>query len=366
MFNNVVIISLVCFLEVLTSEIGDKCITPNGELATCQPLTSCDHIFQSVLSLDDSAIEFAKDSECKYASETLICCGKATSLQPEADFSENTLLANRSVCGLDKNVDRIYGGQLTNLEDFPWMALLGYKKNYTDTISFKCGGTLINNRYVLTAAHCIRIKPESGFVLHTVRLGEWNVTSDIDCHDMKLNLDCANPVVDVLIEQQIAHPRYSKKTGDNDIGLLRLQYNINYTDFIQPICLPLGEGLIEKYTKELTVSGWGATERGPSSEVKLKLQLPVLPYAMCQQKFGRIANITDNQICAGGEKGKDACQGDSGGPLMMYKETSTYFKQWYQEGIVSWGVACGRHGYPAIYTRVSKYLMWIIENMTKF
>ncbi|KAF5298248.1 hypothetical protein FQR65_LT09759 [Abscondita terminalis] len=331
---------------VVAFEIGDKCLTPNGELAVCQSFSLCDNIFQAVLTLNESAVEFAKNSQCEGNAQPLICCGNATSLQPNSDFAENSLLANRSICGLDKEFDRIHGGQLTELNDFPWMVLLGYKMKHLDEISFKCGGTLINNRYVLTAAHCIRINPAIGISLHVVRLGEWNVTSEKDCTETGIYIECSNPIQDVLIEKQIAHAKYSRKSGDNDIGLLRLERNIEYTTYIQPICLPLNKMFTHDNNKKLTVSGWGATELGPRSEVKLKLDVPIIPNALCQQKLGKIANITDNHICAGGERGKDACQGDSGGPLMRYQETANKL-QWIQEGIISWGVGCGR-GSPCI------------------
>ncbi|KAK5649791.1 hypothetical protein RI129_000820 [Pyrocoelia pectoralis] len=356
----------VTFAVVFPNDVGDRCITPNGELATCVPINSCSRILESLLSLSVEAAEFALESQCTNTNtnETLICCGNATSLDSSIEFSVGKLIPNRSVCGLENNGNRIYGGEQATLEEFPWMALLGYIRNHSNEISFRCGGSVINNRYVLTAAHCIRVKPALGISLHLVRLGEWNLTSDEDCYMFD---ECTDPIIDLQIEKQIPHPLYSARTSENDIGLLRLKKNFKYSDYIQPICLPFNRGHRRFTNKRLVVSGWGATEKGATSDVKLKLEVPIISQDECQRKLGQRGKITQNQICAGGEEGKDACQGDSGGPLMSSWElTNMTYTQWYLEGIVSWGSKCGVIGMPGIYTRVSEYLIWILDNLEDF
>lgn len=102
---------------------------------------------------------------------------------------------------------------------------------------------------------------------------------------------------------------------------------------------------------------------GNQSEVKRKLVVPVLSNDDCSQKINKSQiRLTENQLCAGGEKGKDVCKGDSGGPLMGIFRKGPLKGQWYQEGIVSEGIACGV-GYPAIYTRVARYSDWILNNL---
>ncbi|KAF5305584.1 hypothetical protein FQA39_LY01675 [Lamprigera yunnana] len=323
-------------------ENGDKCVTPNGELATCLPLPSCNHILQSLLTLSSSAVEFAQLSKCENDKESLICCGNATSFEIKGDFSETTLLPNRSVCGSDTTTNRIYNGQLTDLDEFPWMALLGYKSNDIDEVDFKCGGTLINNRYVLTAAHCIRIRVENGISLHMVRLGEWNITTAKDCQTFGKYQDCSNPVLDILVEQKIAHPLYNSRKGEHDIGLIRLADNVEYTSFIQPICLPFVNDNRDYINELMVVCGWGSTEKGSSSDVKLKLEVPIVSNDVCNSRLGKITSITQNHICAGGIKGKDSCSGDSGGPLMIKEDPFGTLKfHWLQEGIISWGLERG-------------------------
>lgn len=132
-------------------------------------------------------------------------------------------------------------------------------------------------------------------------------------------------------------------------------------DFIKPICLPLPSEQAN-INDELSVSGWGKTETGYNSPIKLKVSVPIKLFSNCASTY-RSAGVTlgDTQICAGGENGKDSCTGDSGGPLMNYSPTNT--NQFYVEGIVSFGPDCGRRGFPAVYTKVSRYLDWINRNI---
>lgn len=99
--------------------------------------------------------------------------------------------------------------------------------------------------------------------------------------------------------------------------------------------------------------------------MKLKVSVPIVANEFCAQKVRINGEVTENQICAGGEDLKDACKGDSGGPLMRVAENRDLDKQqWFQEGVVSWGVGCGRVNVPAVYTKVSKYTDWIVENIS--
>lgn len=97
------------------------------------------------------------------------------------------------------------------------------------------------------------------------------------------------------------------------------------------------------------------------SDVKLKVDVPILTNEDCASRFSETddVNLRINQMCAGGTRDKDSCRGDSGGPLMrLYVHNR---RQWFQEGIVSRGLGCGRMGRPAIYTRVNRYINWILN-----
>lgn len=99
-----------------------------------------------------------------------------------------------------------------------------------------------------------------------------------------------------------------------------------------------------------------------SSELK-KVSLPVLPLENCQQVYNRFAPITPDQICAGGYQGRDSCGGDSGGPLMTVNRFEAA-QRYIQYGIVSYGPRnCGTEGKPGIYTKVFKYMTWILDSL---
>ena len=103
---------------------------------------------------------------------------------------------------------------------------------------------------------------------------------------------------------------------------------------------------------------------GTSSNVLLKVAIPVVPLEQCAPVYNQTAvQVTSRQICAGGEAGRDSCSGDAGGPLMSEGEINNGHR-FVQYGIISFGPSnCGTRGYPSIYTRVSHYMDWILNNM---
>ncbi|KAF2902218.1 hypothetical protein ILUMI_03968 [Ignelater luminosus] len=388
--------SLCVFLVIsaisVNAQLNSNCITPNKENATCMPITHCEVIFSAVNTKNAAAVAFARDSYCgKVGRVILVCCGSTAYPEPSStddifdlfsdldinisttekstpkpqpkpleDF-ETSVLPDRTVCGLESDSERIFGGEQTKLDEFPWMVALEFNKKGTHKSEgdILCGGSLINTRYVLTAAHCLE---PSGLKLVNVRLGEWNTKSDSDCEELFDQIECADKVVRINIEETIAHPYFSRRTYNNDIGLIKLERDVAYTDYIRPICLPRRNLPVAPIGTLMTVTGWGTTENGTLSNVKLKVRLPLVSNEICQQKLLRGKDVGANQLCVGGDPGKDACQGDSGGPLMrIFEDVTTAQSQWYLEGVVSKGQGCGRAGLPAVYTRVSRYISWIIS-----
>ncbi|XP_022919636.1 phenoloxidase-activating factor 1-like [Onthophagus taurus] len=357
---------LVLGITNITAQSGSACITPNKENARCISIYSCPVLYDAVSTTDPQIIQFLKQSQCGFSSTPLVCCGKQANYVTRTSFSDNggaaagNLLPPEDQCGVQIN-DKVLNGETAGLREFPWMALLRYR-NASGFESNSCGGTLISDRYVITAAHCLigAIRTFIGDLI-SVRLGEFNTQTAKDCVlTQGFNL-CADDPVNVGVSGTIPHPQYDDTSRDRlfDIGLVRLQRSVTYSDYIRPICLPSPN---ERATvgNFLTVVGWGRTETGRYSPTKQKLLVPVVEPNRCAATF-RTQRVTlrDSQLCAGGEKDKDSCKGDSGGPLLNLRNNGQYFI----EGVVSFGATCGTEGWPGIYTRVSSYLSWIKQNL---
>lgn len=153
---------------------------------------------------------------------------------------------------------------------------------------------------------------------------------------------------------------------------------------IYPICLPN----INQHTESgarLTISGWGLKNYNEESEIKQKVEVPVIPMSQCSRMFlnNFITShhfLNQGQFCAGGETGKDACVGkfsifsrninsikpnlgDSGAPAMIQLNSTQTGPRWYLTGIVSFGVGCGFTDRYGVYTKVSEYVNWIHQNI---
>lgn len=331
---------------------NQKCIV----IRECPELLSI--LEKSVINPDE--IQLLQESQCGYSrNQPKVCCTAETVTTskpyvPVVDTSD--LLPPPDKCGQILG-QRIVGGKVARLDEFQWMALIEYSK--PSGRGFHCGGALISNRYVLTAAHCIKNIPK-GWRLISVRLGEHNLQTDIDCEEY-----CADPPQNVPVEESIPHEGYDPNSIHryHDVAVLRLQRPVEFTDYIFPICLPSTadtsyQGL------NMTVAGWGRTETRSQSPTKLKLDVPVKPQQECITTYQAAkVLLKEGQICAGGIKGQDSCTGDSGGPLMFVNQTMlgpTY----YVTGIVSFGPSnCGLQNWPGVYTKVADYIPWIISKL---
>ncbi|XP_023169243.2 serine protease snake-like [Drosophila hydei] len=230
----------------------------------------------------------------------------------------------------------VVNGRATVYREFPFMVALGWRSSFDESIHYRCGGSLIASKFVLTAAHCIDF---GGQVPVTVRLGGDNLTMGMG--------------VDNQIRRIFMHPAYDEKTAYNDIALLELE--MDAPPSLVPVCLWQHAKLAEK---ELTAIGYGQISfTGLSSSQLLKVDLQHISDDLCQDYYTRellAEGLAASQLCAGDTKGKgDTCQGDSGGPLLMRSDSI-----WYLVGITSLGQGCAT-GPPSIYTRVSSHLDWI-------
>lgn len=146
--------------------------------------------------------------------------------------------------------------------------------------------------------------------LNSVRLGDWDTTSRVDCVKF-VDEELCNDPIDIPIETKIPHENYNPlgSSQHNDIALLKLARDVEYTQFIKPICLPVDPSFRDSdfVEENLVVAGWGYTEHGTTSTTKLKVNVDGMANADCQKIYGtRNLDIKDSQICAGGEFGFDS------------------------------------------------------------
>jgi len=277
-----------------------------------------------------------KNKKCIVASSQ--CNGKNDC----GDGSDEENCALTCECG-KPNTQRIVGGSQVNpMRKYPWQIGLVSPGYY-----ISCGGSIINDRWILTAAHCIvdkntcKLKYDSSSSLK-VSVGEHNQQQTTD--------DISGTTKKYSIKTYIKHPDYNCRSLDYDFALLELTEPIPFTNVIRPVCLPKDD--TKTYVGQTaTVSGWGLTPNNMSPYLK-EVQVPIL----ANDKCGNWGNKAAMKLCAGGEVGKDSCGGDSGGPLVVYENN-----KYVQVGVVSYGhpSGCASTAYPGVYARVSKVLSWI-------
>lgn len=134
-------------------------------------------------------------------------------------------------------------------------------------------------------------------------VGEHNTKEDPDCQDGICNRERK----EIFIEEQIHHESYNTPRYANDIGLLRLATDIDFSgEYVKPICLPMTNALVRQNFSYLIVSGWGTTENQTASTELLKARLDVLPIEDCRTALlNRVFN--DDQVCAKGNGIVDTC-----------------------------------------------------------
>jgi len=251
-------------------------------------------------------------------------------------------------CGIVQKVwddgYEISGGYETDINEYPWMISLKYHSHHM------CGGSLISNRWIISAAHCFhkirkqiyRNNPNDWIAV----LGDHNRAISNEANHLDMKISCI-----------VIHPKRNHKTKSYDVALLRMKkkLDLSYYPHIRPICLPQNDK--EDYVgKNVITTGWGRRQPdGHSTKILREVDLHVISNDACQENYH--SQITDQMICAIGESGtqKDACKGDSGGPLIAKKKGKNSYEL---IGITSFGKDCG-NGDSEVFTRVSKQIRWI-------
>ncbi|XP_071493626.1 trypsin-2-like [Diadema antillarum] len=233
----------------------------------------------------------------------------------------------------------IVGGNDATEGSWPWQ--VGIIKNYLVGSGgyHMCGATLINDQWIVSAAHCFyRWKRLSDY---TITVGSHD-RDDVDKNQQNLKLGGI-----------WVHEDYNSRTLDNDIAMLKLEQPITFTDYISPACVATND-----YPAGTTcvVTGWGDQETAVDDTDLQEVYVPIIDTEVCNRQNWYNGAITDNMFCAGyPEGGQDSCQGDSGGPFVCRNQAGA----WELTGVVSWGYGCADALNPGVYTRVTRYNNWI-------
>jgi len=218
--------------------------------------------------------------------------------------------------GIATPAGAVVGGSPAAAQQFPWVVRL----------SVGCDGALVASRVVLTAAHCV-----DGGAAIIVRAGS------ADLHG----------AVTAAATAVRAAPDHRPGSQRADWAVVQLDRRLDLPTLSLTPSPAYDHGTY-------TIVGWGAVREGGRQQRYLRFAaVPAVPDRVCAAAYGPAGFVASDMMCAGDLRhgGVDTCQGDSGGPMVGPDRAG----RWLQVGIVSWGIGCGRPGYPGVYTRVSAF-----------
>ncbi|XP_042883840.1 cathepsin G-like [Penaeus japonicus] len=330
----------------VTQRVGEQCERVDDTFGTCMDLGRCLQSEGNVQSVKNLKSCSNPGGDVR---QTPVCCRSNSRKIARTMCSKWNENARNLGIGCGETTTRIHGGNFAQVNEFPHMVAV---VDRNDNRKAFCGGTLISESFVITAAHCIedlRYLTSQIFV----RVGAINLKEE----DSQL----------IEVQRIIRHPLYDPPYSYHDIALLELRTEVQFSRSVLPACLPTLNGRLET-GRILNVAGWGATERTDFSNVLLKGFAKTISRFKCDDSLSSgglqrqiyVAGITDSIICVD-ESSSGACKGDSGGPLSG-EDVSTC--QHIIFGVVSKGSpSCQGTVVPGIYTNVEHYIHWIVSHV---
>ncbi|KAM9254134.1 serine protease 38 [Dugong dugon] len=238
-------------------------------------------------------------------------------------------------CGRPRTHGRVMGGLSVPEGKWPWQVSVHYSGSHV------CGGSILNEYWILSAAHCFSL------ILNT---------HGFDMYVGILNLNIASKHTQWFeVNKVIIHPTYKlNHPVGGDIALVQLKTRIEFSDSVLPVCLA-SPGMVFQ-NMSCWATGWGLDQ--PEGQPSVRLQeakFALIPTWLCQVLYGTPSAIQQDMLCAGNLRDmKSVCEGDSGGPLVCEVNHT-----WWQIGVVSWSRGCLYPMYPAVYAKVSYFFEWI-------
>ncbi|XP_066905559.1 trypsin-1 [Halyomorpha halys] len=239
---------------------------------------------------------------------------------------------------------RIIGGTIAQANEFPFMVAIGKEPKSPDEEMWFCGGSIVSENFVITAAHCINKEIEKNYTI---------LAGTISLNDSMAQLR--------HVAEAIIHPKFTPWKIGYDLALLRIRKPFQISPSVFPLCL-LGSSSLSAVTKGLAI-GYGVEKEGVSKSLGnlMKVKLDIFSSKECDDFYPAIVQYGGKKptmLCAGViGGGKDTCQGDSGGPLIVPFMQPP--RQFGLIGVTSAGLSCGLPSSPGLYIKIPYFLSWI-------